>query len=288
MNFKKITTLLLAGIVSLSLAGCVSDPVNQKEETDDSGNGNTGETKYMLFWEDEFEGETLNEEYWTHQLGNGSSEGIAGWGNNEKQLYRPENTTLTDGIMTIQATKDEDGKIYSSRIITRDKLEFTYGRIEAKMKLPVGQGFWPAFWMLPARDTPYGTWAASGEIDIMEARGRQPDRVGGALHYGGNWPNNTYQNKDYFFDENTSIADWHVYALEWEEGEIRWYCDDELYFTMNNWFTGAGEFPAPFDTDFYILFNLAVGGTFDGNRMPEDSDYPGVMQVDYVRVYTME
>lgn len=302
-NFKKIACLLIASLMGFSVAACAEeleetpdpdesgDEQNQQQETvvDDSFDyqGSTVaemEAKgYTLTWADEFDGDTLNEAYWTHQVGNGGSEGIYGWGNNEKQVYRAESTSLADGIMTITASI-QGSYICSSRIITRDKFEFTYGRVEARMKLPAGQGFWPAFWLLPSEDNPYGSWPTSGEIDIMEARGRVTNTVSGALHYG---TPHQYQTQSYIMEQGETIMNWHVYALEWEEDEIRWYCDDELYFTATTWSSNAAEYPAPFDSDFYILFNLAVGGTFDNNLQPTIDMYPAEMKVDYVRVYSI-
>ena len=255
-------------------------------------------TNWVLSWSDEFDGTTLDLSKWSYQNGTGAEYGVAGWGNNEQQYYTDENVQVKDGKLVITATEGTHGMPYNSgRIWTMSddrvtpKFAQTYGRFEAKMSLPTGNGIWPAFWMLPA-GTVYGGWPLSGELDIMEARGRLTNTVCGTLHYGQNWPNNVYSGLDYYFDEGEDYTPYHIYAVEWEPGEIRWYVDGELYQTQNSWYsTSANEadqfsYPAPFNQDFYIILNLAVGGTFDGNINPDASDLPGEMCVDYVRAYT--
>lgn len=259
------------------------------------------ELQWRLTWNDEFDGTTLDASKWAYQNGTGAEYGIDGWGNNEQQYYSDNNITVDNGLLTIEARKESvGGKPYTSgRIWTlggdKNQPLFAqqYGKFEAKIKLPAGQehdGLWPAFWMLPA-DSPYGGWATSGEIDIMEARGRIPNKVGAAIHYGEPWPNNRSNGGEYSFAEGSDITDFHVYGLEWDPGEIRWYVDGQLYYSTNNWYAkGAGQpsnypYPAPFDTQFYIILNLAVGGNFDGGRIPSDSVLPAQMQVDYVRAY---
>ncbi len=250
---------------------------------------------YVITWCDEFtgEGDNLNAygvdlDKWAFQTGTGTEFGLTGWGNYEAQYYREENARVENGRLIIEARRESHrGSQYTSaRLWTRPTFSQTYGRFEAKISLPVGEGLWPAFWMMPQDDL-YGGWAASGEIDIMEASGRFEDRSIAALHFGGSWPNNTHTHREYHFPSGMTIADFIVYAIEWEEGEIRWYVNDFLIKTSTNWHTEGGEFPAPFDQDFYLLLNLAIGGTFDGNRLPPDDlfDQPVIMQVEYVRVY---
>lgn len=169
----------------------------------------------------------------------------------------------------------------------------TYGRIEARIKMPAAEGLWPAFWMLPVDESIYGGWAASGELDIMEAKGRLPERIGGAAHYGKVWPQNTFQNKDYYFTDGTDITDYHLYSMEWEPDEIRWYVDNELFFTMTDWYSEASDGtpypePAPFDVPFYIILNMAIGGTFDPEADVKNVEFPVAMEVDFVRVYHKE
>ncbi len=154
--------------------------------------------------------------------------------------------------------------------------------------------------MLP-QDEKYGGWAASGEIDVMEARGQEPGKVLGTLHYGSGWPANTHEGQDFVFPHGGTIADFHVYTLEWEPGEMRWYVDVQLYQTQSFWWSSSGRderrngvnprreadlnpWPAPFDQPFYIVMNVAVGGRFLGN--PDGTTvFPVEMVVDYVRVY---
>jgi len=154
------------------------------------------------------------------------------------------------------------------------------------MRLPGGQGLWPAFWLLP-QDSFYGTWAASGEIDVMEAvnlGGLGGNTVAGTLHYGGEWPNNVFTGDQYAVP-SSATDEFHTYALEWDVNEMRWYVDGVLYGMQNTWYSSAATFPAPFDQRFYILFNVAVGGNFPGP--PNGSTtFPVTMEVDYVRVYS--
>ena len=242
--------------------------------------------KYELVWSDEFDGTSLDETKWEYMIGDGTDIGLpAGWGNNELQYYRPENATVANGYLTIEGRAESfNGYNYtSSRLRTMGKADFKYGRIEARIDLPTGQGVWPAFWMLPT-DFVYGGWAASGEIDIMEAVCHDTYTVHGTLHYGGAWPDNVYSGKGY--RNGTDFAqDFHVYTIEWEPGEIRWYVDGDHYQTQIFWYSSPTEpYPAPFDQKFHILLNMAIGGNWPGS--PDASTvFPQQMIVDYVRVY---
>ena len=157
-----------------------------------------------------------------------------------------------------------------------------------RAKLPSGKGLWPAFWLLPQDDT-YGTWAASGEIDVMEAVNLGDsggNTIYGTLHYGGESPNNVFTDEQYTVATDAT-TEFHDYALEWDETEMRWYVDGVLYAMQNSWYTASAAFPAPFDQPFYILINVAVGGNFPG--APHASTiFPVSMEVDYVRVYSGE
>lgn len=243
-----------------------------------------------LVWADEFNAVQLDPEVWFFETGDGSQYGIPGWGNNEQQYYLPNNASLGNGVLTIEARAESvNGFNYSSaRINTRDRFAFRYGRIEARIRLPGGQGLWPAFWLLPQDDV-YGTWAASGEIDIMEAinlGAAGGNAVHGTIHYGGSWPNNTFSGESVIVSGNAT-TDFHTYAIEWDATEIRWYVDGIMYGMRNSWFSNGGTFPAPFDQPFYILLNVAVGGNWPGN--PDSSTVlPVTMEVDWVRVYSGE
>jgi beta-glucanase (GH16 family) len=257
--------------------------------------------EWTLVWEDSFEGDKLNEENWTIDIGNGfyTEDGtfISGWGNEELQSYQADNVRVENGKLILEGRKetvsDATGtyNYTSGKIHSQGKFSQKYGRFEARMSLPKGQGYWPAFWMMPENDV-YGTWAASGEIDIMENAGGTPQKIGGAIHYGGQWPNNTFTAKDYYFPEGRDVTNMNVYAVEWEPGEIRWYVNDELYQTLNSWSTTSTgnpakfSYPAPFDQEFYLILNLAIGGWYGGNP-DRTTPFPGQMVVDYVRVYEL-
>jgi len=243
-----------------------------------------------LVWSDEFDAAQLDPESWFFEAGDGSQYGIPGWGNNELQWYLPDSAQLENGNLVITARNEvSNGKNYTSaRLITRDRFAFRYGRIEARMKLPGGQGIWPAFWMLPQDDV-YGTWAASGEIDVMEAvnlGASGGNTVHGTLHYGGEWPNNVSSGSSYVVATDAT-AEFHIYAFEWDATEMRWYVDDVLFAMQNSWSSTAAPFPAPFDERFYVLLNVAVGGNWPG--APDAATvFPVTMEVDYVRVYSGE
>lgn len=243
-----------------------------------------------LVFSDEFDDASLDPEKWFFEEGDGSQYGIPGWGNNELQYYLPDSAQLDGGMLKIEAREEQVGifQYTSARLNTRDRFAFRYGRIEARMKLPGGQGLWPAFWLL-SQDSPYGTWAASGEIDIMEAinlGGSGGNRVFGTIHYGAEFPGNLSTSETYLVPANAQ-ENFHVYAVEWDATEIRWYVDDVLYATMNSWNSRNGPYPAPFDHQFYIIFNVAVGGNFPGS--PDATTvFPVTMEVDWVRVYSGE
>ena len=251
---------------------------------------------WELVWSDEFEGNALNASKWNIQLGDGTTEGIPGWGNNELQSYREGNISVAGGDLIITAQQEAaDGREYTSaRINTSRKLDVKYGRVEANIQTPSGQGLWSAFWMLPT-DSPYGGWAAGGEIDIMEVFSRDPAPfTQAAVHYGMAWPLNVFNYKKY--DQFDPSAGFHTYALEWDEQEMRWFVDGIHYHTVTNstyWnyykdtesnAHAEGGASAPFDSPFHLLLNLAVGGNLPGDPVP--SALPGELRVDYVRVYT--
>ena len=250
---------------------------------------------WELIWSDEFDGNALDASKWNIQTGDGTAEGIPGWGNNELQSYQPGNVSVRNGKLVIVARSEEaDGKSYTSgRINTDGKFATRYGRIEASIQVPAGQGLWSAFWMLPT-NSPYGSWPASGEIDIMEVFVRQPEPfTQGAAHYGMAWPHNLHSTQRY---SGIDPADgFHIHALEWDENELRWFADGVHFYTLPRsayWthykdpVTNAHQYggdSAPFDQPFHLLLNVAVGGDLPGDPAPEA--FPGEMLVDYVRVY---
>lgn len=252
---------------------------------------------WHLVWNDEFSGTKIDTSKWDFQLGTGSQYGLQGWGNNELQYYRKENAFIKDGKLVLEARKENyEGCAYTSarlRTVKDDSTELftkTYGRIEARIKMPAGNGIWPAFWLLPAT-TDYGVWASSGEIDILEAKGRLPNRVYGTVHFGQAWPGNKNTGGMYKFPAGETIESFHIYSLEWEPGILRWLVDGSVYYETSQWWSlGAGEsepyaYPAPFDKPFYILLNFALGGNYDGGVAPDDSNLPAQMLIDWVRVY---
>ena len=239
----------------------------------------------QLVWEDNFDGESLDLSKWSHQLGDGCdvSVDLCGWGNNELQWYQEANTTVGNGTLKITAKRETvNNRAYtSSRIRSMNQGDWTYGRFEASIKLPTGKGLWPAFWMLSTEEA-YGSWPQSGEIDIMELIGSEPEIAHGTIHFGRVWPNNRSLAGTYRLSEGIFNDEFHTFAVEWEDGRIRWYVDDYLYSVK----TRADVVPSrwPFDRDFHFLLNVAVGGNWPGN--PDGNTvFPQVMEVDYVRVY---
>ncbi len=263
---------LLAAVKRLSLLFTLALPL-------------AAEPEWKLVWSDEFDGPELDFTKWSVE------ENAHGGGNNELQYYldRPENVRVDDGHLILEAHQGKFGQsgvereFTSGRIRTKRRASWTYGRFEIRAKLPTGQGIWPAAWLLPDDDR-YGGWAASGEIDIVELVGHEPDTVHGTIHHGGEWPDNQHTGTPFKLDEGTFADDFHTFAVEWEKGGIRWYVDDQLFQTLTEWTSTSAEFPAPFDQPFHLILNLAVGGNWPG-APDESTDFPQRMTVDYVRVY---
>jgi beta-glucanase (GH16 family) len=241
---------------------------------------------YKLVWEEDFNDNEINSDHWNFV------EGGHGFGNHEHQYYtaRPDNAYIEDGKLVIKALKEEyEGMPYTSaKLTTQNKLDWTYGKFEFKAKLPFGQGIWPAIWMMPSDEKRYNTWPMCGEIDIMELVGHEPGKVHGTLHYG---TPHTYTGGYYYLPGGKKFSDdFHVFTLEWEQGEFRWYVDGVHYLTQNKWFTKdpkdgtEHEFPAPFNREFYLQLNLAVGGDWPGYP-DETTTFPQTMEIDYIKVY---
>ena len=248
--------------------------------------------QYTPLWSDEFDGTSLDPNNWECMLGDGTAYGLPdGWGNNEWEYYtaRTANVYVGDGALHIVARRENyNGHEYTSaRLRTLGLHDFLYGRFEARMKIPSGQGVWPAFWMLPT-DSPYGGWAASGEIDLMESI-NIATRVYGTIHFGGPWPQNVSSGGSFSNGTNFS-TDFHVYAFEWEPDAMRWYVDGALYHTETSatWYSTAApqNDRAPFDVPFHLLLNVAVGGNWPG--APDPAPYPLELVVDWVRVYQLD
>ena len=252
---------------------------------------------YKLFFEDNFDGDTLNEQYWSYQTGDGTPN--TGWGNNELEYYRKENVTVKDGRLHITAKRESFGgyEFTSARIRTTGKVFFKYGIVEARISLPAQKAMWPAFWLLP-EEWKYGGWPDSGEIDIMEANGGSQYGTSCALHYSVSKGSDTYQtgynNMNKRGETPSSITEFHVYKLDWQEEVIAFYVDDRLILEIpeRTWSSGTvdkDENPlAPFDQNFHILLNMAVGGNYVKNVTPDPDFVSADMVVDYVRVYTYD
>ncbi|HEX9173993.1 MAG TPA: glycoside hydrolase family 16 protein [Telluria sp.] len=259
----------LAGGVLLASSVAAAQPVDNQAVAVPPG--------WLLDWSDEFDGATLDPRTWVAETGGN------GWGNKELQYYtaRPKNLRVGDGMLVIEAHREryENRDYTSARIKTAGLKERTYGRYEARIKIPQGQGIWPAFWMLGA-DIASSGWPRSGEIDIMENIGKEPATVHGTMHGPG-------YSGEFGFGQPSALASgkyadgFHLFAVEWEPREIRWYRDGQLYHTARPALV-KGEWV--FEHPFFVLLNLAVGGQWPGN--PDATTVlPQRMLVDYVRVY---
>ncbi len=273
---------------------------------------------WVQVWGDEFDGDTLDPTKWAAEVS------CWGGGNNERQCYteRTRNVEVVNGLLRLvaypetftgpefaQDRSNRGGQITqnytSGKVRSLGLADWTYGRFEARIKLPTGQGTWPAFWMMPADDV-YGGWPLSGEIDIMEAvnlgaacsnceGSTTENHSSGTLHFGSEFPNNTFKG-----EENTlpgAIDDYYVFAAEWGEGRINWFVNDTHFQSqdISDWFTDTvskDENPnAPFDQSFYVMLNNAVGGNYPENtneRRFEEGSFPNQMLIDWVRVYQCE
>lgn len=239
----------------------------------------------QLIFNDDFNGASLDLSRWSYQTGDGCDIALCGWGNNELQWYLQNNIALDNGVLKITARRQtmQNRSYTSGRIRTIGKVDFTYGRVEARMKLPTGRGLWPALWMLPTDNT-YGIWPQSGEIDIMEYVGHETANIFGTLHYGQLWPNNASTSVKFSLAQGAFNQDFHDYALEWTDSAIRWYIDGYLYGTKTRADLGGQRWP--FDQKFHLLLNLAVGGNLPGN--PDgNTTFPQTFEIDYVRVYDL-
>ncbi len=238
---------------------------------------------YQLVWSDEFDYEGLpDQEKWGYDVGG------HGWGNNELQFYTEgKNVQVSEGYLTITARKEKYNHLNytSTRLITKNKGDWLYGKIEVRAKLPSGRGTWPAVWMLPT-DWKYGGWPRSGEIDIMEHVGYNQGRIHGTIHTAAyNHMKGTQIGKSVVREDATET--FYTYAIEWLPDKIKFLIDDKLYFVYKpaNLINCPTEEEWPFDQRFHLLLNIAVGGNWGGARGVDDRIFPQEMVVDYVRVY---
>ncbi len=236
-----------------------------------------------LVWSDEFDGDEIDRTNWTFDIGGW------GWGNGEAQYYtdREKNARTQNGLLVIELHQESfEGNSYTSaRLLTKGLREFQYGRIEARIKVPAGKGTWPAFWMLGSGFEQEAAeqerrWPFVGEIDIMEYTGKEPDLILGTIHgpgYAGAGGKSTWFRQDFDVSE-----DWHTYAIDWDESGIRWYFDGEMYAEVGPDNLGRREWV--FDKSFFLILNLAFGGTL-GGVIDTELEYPIPYLVDWVRVY---
>ena len=280
MKKRKMIAALLCVIM---LSSCSNTPVIPVETLSSTA---TPELEgYNLLWSDEFDGDTLDESIWNRELR------APGWTNNELQEYTDseDNIYVEDGCLVLRALEeDRDGSPYytSGKVNSQNNAQFQYGRVEVRAQVPEGQGLWPAIWMMPQDESFYGQWPKCGEIDIMEVLGNDTTTSYSTIHYG---EPHAEQQGTITLDSGSFSSDFHVYVLEWEPGEMRFYTDDVLVLTVNDWFTANGgieeEYPAPFNQPFFVQMNLAVGGNWPGNP-DETTDFENAMfRIDYVRVY---
>ena len=249
---------------------------------------------WQLVWEDDFNGSSLNQSKWVHDIGTGSQYGMWGWGNGELQYYQPQNTTLNNGIAKIEVKEEPNGIIdswsatsyfSSSKITTKGLFNFRYGKVEARIKTIDGQGFWPAFWMLPSN----GSWPCDGEIDIMEQWGNDylTNSTSGAAHLG----TCPYSQSTHFYETSSSYIssgsyadDFHTYSVIWKEDTITWYVDEIELFSLNpsSYWSIPSQSAWPFNAnEWYLMINLAI--TQAGPN--SNTVFPNQMEIDYVRVY---
>lgn len=233
-------------------------------------------------WQDEFNYKGLPDSAkWGYDVGG------HGWGNNEAQYYTRSinNASVDDGKLTITARKEamEEKGYTSARLVSKNKGDFLYGRIEVRAKLPPGRGTWPAIWLLPT-DWAYGNWPASGEIDIMEHVGYDPARVLFSVHTEAyNHTKGTQKSGEKNIP--SAMSDFHLYRVDWMPDSLKGYFDNELIFSFGN--ERKGHQSWPFDKRFHILLNLAIGGNWGGQKGIDDAIFPARFEIDYVRVYRM-
>jgi len=315
---KKIALILTAFIIAGALCSCTTEETTVETTTADTTteaitevttestgaeptattNGtrknmpkspNTPEIEgYNLVWSDEFDGDKLDEESWSVAFAR------SGANNNELQSYviSDSNVFVKDGKLHLKALKDvnENGEVTytSGKVFSENRADFTYGKVVVSAKVPEGRGLWPAIWMMPSNGGKYGSWPRSGEIDIMEILGQDTKTTYSTIHYGN--PHQQQQGKKVLTD--TSYAeDFHEYSVEWKPGELKFFVDGEEIACFNEWYSSNGktekEFPAPFDRNFYLILNLAVGGDWPGDPDEKTDFKKADFEIDYVRVYQL-
>lgn len=236
---------------------------------------------YTLIWQDEFDGATIDPDSWNFETGDGCPNNC-GWGNNELEYYRTQNAWEADDVLIIEARKESyQNRFYTSaRMTTKGKVLFRYGRVDIRALLPEGQGIWPALWLLGNNVSSVG-WPKCGEIDIMEMIGGsgRENRCYGTVHWDNGEGHASYGDS-HTLSSGTFADAYHVFTLTWDAASIKWYVDDKLYNTVNI----TGPDMTEFHQEFFVIFNVAVGGNWPGN--PDNSTvFPQQMRVDYVRIF---
>jgi beta-glucanase (GH16 family) len=280
-----LTTLLLALDACSRATPSPEPPVAPSTPSD---------TSLTLVWSDEFDGAANarpDTTKWRADVGDGCAFGACGWGNNEKEYYTDDRANVAldgNGQLAIVARVATEGSCYygpcrytSAKLTTRGLAYAAPGRVEARIKLPTGQGLWPAFWML-GQGHPTTPWPLCGELDIMENRGSQPDSTSSAVH-GPNYSGGESFNRRTVLPAASRITEYHVYAIEWDAETIRFYVDGQSTFSVGRT-TVQSRGQWVFGQSFYVILNLAVGGHFDGDP-GTDAIFPATMLVDWVRVY---
>lgn len=229
-------------------------------------------------WQEEFN--ELNPSVWNVIEGDGCDIGLCGWGNNELQAYDAPSIQIADGLLRITASVAQDGSVRSGKITTAGNYAQQFGRIETRVRLPEGRGLWPAFWMMP--EDQHFRWPLEGEIDILEWTGHQPNRAIGAIHFGELPPGNVHYSET-LRRADSLAGEFHTVGILWTPQRIAWYVDDQIHSVV------TPERIAPWswvfdDKSFYLILNMAVGGTLGGELVPED--LPATVEFDWVRVYS--
>ena len=281
------TNTAVSGLDDSQSIASGSLPTNENPSmTQDTGFSNTipnseleekAKSGWELIWNDEFNSELINDKYWTLETG----ENI--WGNNELQYYtdRTDNCYTEDGKLIIRGLQEKyrNSDYTSARIITKNKIDFLYGKIEVKAKLPEGNGLLPAIWLLPCEDI-YNDRLKNGEFDLVEMLGNDPEEIYGVAHYYINKQTKSYKR---YGDGTDYSEDFHIYSIEWDSQKIEWLVDDKVYltFNFNNTFD---ENYKPFNQYFYLIINLAIGGDWPGDDLSKTT-FPSLLEIDYVRYY---
>lgn len=238
-------------------------------------------TNYKLVWSDDFNGSELNQNKWEYMTGDGTQQGIPGWGNNEEQYYRKENVSVSDGILKIKSISEnfDDKEYTSARIRSLNRGDFKYGKIEASIRMSNAGGLWHAFWMLPSN--PSENWPISGEIDIMEFVGNRSSEIFNTIHFANQFGGHMQLGKtEPILYDNL----FHKYTIEWDANKIVWFMDNQETFKVLRTNTNISS-TWPFDSEFHLLLNTAVGGNLGGNVSTNTMQTAQFMEVDYVKVY---